>query len=232
MLFIIFILGALLGSSMGAFIHRRENIKDFIFGRSHCESCHYTIPLYLNIPLISYVLLRGKCRNCKEKIPLVVPAYEAVTAVVFCLLYLKYGISGLFLIRAVQSVVLLTISFTDLRSKEVYTLDIFALFVLELVHNLAFDSDLIMPFVNMVLLLVVYYSIYKLSSAMGEADVLLGAVSGFFAKDLLGAFAVFRNAFVLASIFSIILLVFRRKNLKDDIAFCPYIAMSILGVML
>ncbi len=232
MIFVIFIAGTFIGSLIGAFIYRRENIKDFIYGRSHCESCHYTIPLYLNVPVVSYILLRGKCRNCKEKIPLATPAYEVVTAVVFCLLYLKYEISTLFFIRVIQSILLLLISFTDLKHKEVYIIDILALFILELIHNLIFKSVLVIPLANMMMLLIVYYSIYKLSDAMGEADVLLGALSGFFAKDLFSAFAVFRNAFVLASIFSIILIIFNKKDLRDDIAFCPYISMSIFGVML
>lgn len=170
--------------------------------------------------------------NCKEKIPFIIPIYEVTTALVFYLLYLKYDISTRFLIRAIQSIILLIISFTDLKHREVYTADIFLLFILELVYNLIYKLDLMVAFVSMILLLIVYYSIYKLSGAMGEADVLIGAVSGFFAKGLSSAFVVFRNTFVLAAVCSIVFILLKRKNFKDDIAFCPYIAISIFGVML
>jgi len=58
----------MIGSFLNVIIHRLPLSEDIIFKRSHCPSCHKNIPWYLNLPLVGYILLLGKCRSCKEPI--------------------------------------------------------------------------------------------------------------------------------------------------------------------
>ncbi len=217
---------------MGCFIHKRENIRDFLVGRSRCESCNYVIPFYLNVPVISYLILRGRCKNCGDRISIFIFLYEIVTAFAFLLLYLKYKLSLEFIIRSVQTLILLLISFTDFREKKVYTVDILALAVIELMYLLIFKSDISKYIFSALILLSIYYLIYKLSGSMGEADVLLGAVSGLFCKSYLEVFYIFRNTFILAALVGVFLILIGKKSRKDELAFCPYICLSIFGVIL
>lgn len=227
-----FILGGIIGSTIGAFIYRRDDLKSFVYGRSMCESCKSPIKFYDNIPIISYILLKGKCRNCNSKISIWIFIYEFITALVFYVLYKSYGLNVNLLIRLIEYILLLIISFTDLKFKMVYIADIFLLFFVEFVYKFLNGLSLKSSLLMCVFLGVIYLIIYLLTHAMGEADIILGAVSGFFCTDLLMAFEVFKSTFILGAIFSIIMIFLKLKDRKDEIAFCPYIAMSIFMVII
>lgn len=90
---IIFILGAIMGSFLNVCIHRMPKSESVVWPRSHCPKCKKRIPAYDNIPFISFILLRGRCRICNEKISLRYPLVELLTALVFLLFFMRYGLS-------------------------------------------------------------------------------------------------------------------------------------------
>ena len=63
-----FILGTLIGSFLNVVIFRFPNNESIITPRSHCRNCKKNIPFYLNIPILSYIILKGKCQSCKTMI--------------------------------------------------------------------------------------------------------------------------------------------------------------------
>jgi leader peptidase (prepilin peptidase) / N-methyltransferase len=77
------IFGALIGSFLNVVIHRVPNDESIVFPNSRCPSCGATIAFYDNIPVLSYALLGGKCRGCKEHISFRYPAVELLTAATF-----------------------------------------------------------------------------------------------------------------------------------------------------
>lgn len=85
---IVFMLGLVIGSFLGAYTYRWPRSIKISEGRSFCPSCKSKISWYDNIPLLSFVLLGGKCRNCKKKISLRYPSIESVTALLFTTIYL------------------------------------------------------------------------------------------------------------------------------------------------
>lgn len=232
MIYLIFIIGAIMGSCMGAFISRRDNIKSFIFGRSECESCGKRIKFYNNIPIFSYIFLKGRCRDCNEKIDFSIFLIEIFTAIISSILYKKYGLGLQFYLRILQAYLLILIAFTDIRFKYIYSLDAYLVFFLELIYKYINNLEITRPIVAVLFLLVIYYLIHKFSGAMGSGDVILGAVSGFFASDLFQAFIILRNSFIIAAIFSLIFVAIGYKERKDQIAFCPYITIAIMEVIL
>jgi leader peptidase (prepilin peptidase) / N-methyltransferase len=88
---IFFVLGSMVGSFLNVCIHRLSLGESIVSPPSHCPHCKYTIPWYLNIPLVTWLYLRAKCRNCGAPIS---PRYflvELLTAVVFLGCWLEYG---------------------------------------------------------------------------------------------------------------------------------------------
>jgi len=81
---------------------------------SHCPHCNEPIKFYDNIPIISYMILRGKCRSCKNRISLRYPVVEALTGLMAVALFMKYGPTVQFLLLLLFSSALLIITFIDL----------------------------------------------------------------------------------------------------------------------
>ena len=86
----VFLFGACVGSFLNVCIYRLPKDKCIVGPRSFCPECKKTIKWYDNLPLLSYILLKGKCRFCKVKIFLRYPIVELITAVLFCVLYFSH----------------------------------------------------------------------------------------------------------------------------------------------
>ncbi len=89
----IFILGLIVGSFLNVCIVRLPQEKSIVFPGSHCTKCKKPIAWHDNIPLVSYILLGGKCRFCKEKFSFLYFFVELVTGIVFLLFYLYFGLT-------------------------------------------------------------------------------------------------------------------------------------------
>src|SRR2546426_6368092 len=77
------VLGAMIGSFLNVVIHRLPREQSIVFPNSTCPRCHAKIKAYDNIPILSFVILRGQCRACGARISARYPAVEAVTALLF-----------------------------------------------------------------------------------------------------------------------------------------------------
>ena len=113
--FISFVIGSIVGSFYNVCIYRLPNDLDVVSKSSFCTSCKYKIPFYLNIPIISYILNFGKCKNCKNKISISYLIVEVLTATLFVYAYMLYGISFNSLAFIIFYSGLLIIFFTDLK---------------------------------------------------------------------------------------------------------------------
>jgi prepilin signal peptidase PulO-like enzyme (type II secretory pathway) len=85
---LVFALGAAIGSFLNVLVYRTQKGKDWVKGRSVCEHCGRLIPWYQNIPLFSYIFLRGKCANCGKRIGLIHPLIELLTGSLFLWWYI------------------------------------------------------------------------------------------------------------------------------------------------
>jgi len=113
--FISFVIGSIVGSFYNVCIYRLPNDLDVVSKSSFCTSCKYKIPFYLNIPIISYILNFGKCKNCKNKISISYLVVEVLTASLFVYAYMLYGISFNSLAFIIFYSGLLIIFFTDFK---------------------------------------------------------------------------------------------------------------------
>jgi leader peptidase (prepilin peptidase)/N-methyltransferase len=113
-LFFLFSLGAIVGSFLNVCIVRLPKRESLIRPSSHCPHCNEPIRFYDNIPIISYILLAGKCRHCKNRISLRYPVVEGLTGLMTVALFMRYGPTVEFLLLLLFSAALLVITFIDL----------------------------------------------------------------------------------------------------------------------
>jgi leader peptidase (prepilin peptidase) / N-methyltransferase len=112
---IIVILGLITGSFLNVCISRIPEEESIVYPPSHCPKCRIKLGFLDLIPLLSYLMLRGRCRYCGEKISVRYPVVEALTAALFLMIYLKSGLSVQFAYLLIFSVLLILISFIDLE---------------------------------------------------------------------------------------------------------------------
>ncbi len=84
-------LGLIVGSYLNVVIHRLPREESTLFPRSRCPSCGAAIAAYDNVPVVSYLWLRGRCRSCKTRISARYPAIEALTGALFLACFLRFG---------------------------------------------------------------------------------------------------------------------------------------------
>ncbi len=93
-----FVFGACIGSFLNVVVYRSERGESWVGGRSHCDECDKPVAWFDNIPLLSYVMLRGRCRHCKKNISMAHPVVEAL----FGFLFMWWWILGSFAFRLTE----------------------------------------------------------------------------------------------------------------------------------
>jgi len=106
---IVFIFGIVVGSFLNVCIYRLPKKESIVVGSSHCMKCGNKIKRYDLIPVLSYLILRGKCRYCKEKISLQYPCIELINGVAYFCLYVWLGLTVWFGLFAIVFSVLLVL---------------------------------------------------------------------------------------------------------------------------
>lgn len=109
-----FIFGSLIGSFLNVCIYRIPRQVSIVWPSSRCPSCGQPIRAWDNIPILSYLMLGGRCRNCRAKIPYRYPVVEALNAVFYLILLWRFGPDWSFLVYALFCSALIVITFIDL----------------------------------------------------------------------------------------------------------------------
>ncbi len=110
---IVFIFGAVIGSFLNVCIYRISRSKSIVKPGSYCPNCEKPIKFYDNIPIVSYILLGGKCRNCGIKISTRYPFVELITAVIYVMIYRKWGLTYQMLVPMFFVSLLIVVTFID-----------------------------------------------------------------------------------------------------------------------
>ena len=109
------ILGGIWGSFANVCIHRLPKEQSVVKGRSYCPSCKKEIKWFDNIPIISFIFLRGKCKNCKEKIKPTYFIVEILSIFNFFVIYYFFGLTITTLLLMILSIFFIIIFFIDLK---------------------------------------------------------------------------------------------------------------------
>ncbi|MEZ5425661.1 MAG: prepilin peptidase [Pyrinomonadaceae bacterium] len=108
-----FVVGAIVGSFLNVVIHRIPREESVVFPNSACPKCQKPIKPYDNIPILSWLILGGKCRNCKNPISPRYPAVEFLNAILFCLVFWQIGFNPFLPVALIFSASILALVFID-----------------------------------------------------------------------------------------------------------------------
>jgi leader peptidase (prepilin peptidase)/N-methyltransferase len=114
---LVFLFGLVIGSFLNVCIVRLPEDESIVKPGSRCPSCKKPIQPYDNIPVVSWVLLRGRCRHCKERISAWYPAVELLTALIFVWCYRAFGVSVESLKWVFFACLVVVLTVTDLRTR-------------------------------------------------------------------------------------------------------------------
>src|SRR3989338_5492141 len=114
---IAFIFGSIVGSFLNVCIHRMPQNESVVWPRSHCPNCKKRIPGYDNVPFFSFLALRGRCRYCREKIPLRYPLVELITGIAFASFFGRYALSYDFFVYTLFASLLIIATFIDIKQR-------------------------------------------------------------------------------------------------------------------
>jgi leader peptidase (prepilin peptidase)/N-methyltransferase len=113
------VFGLALGSFLNVSIVRLPSKKSILVPRSHCPLCKHPIRWFDNIPLLSYVLLGGRCRDCHARISPLYAIVEALTALLLVATFHRFGLSPEFVKYSALVMMLIVLIFTDLRQRRI-----------------------------------------------------------------------------------------------------------------
>ncbi len=133
--------GLALGSFLNVVAARVPRRRSIVRPPSACMSCEREIRWYDNVPLVSYAVLRGRCRHCQERIPLIYPAVELVTAVLIAGCVLAFGLSAKAAVAAFFCAVLVAVSAIDLEHRIIPNRIVLPAAVVVLAANTALDPS-------------------------------------------------------------------------------------------
>ncbi|MDD4705652.1 MAG: prepilin peptidase [Bacilli bacterium] len=232
MIIFIFVFGLLLGSFYNVVGIRLLKNESIVKPRSHCPKCQHQLSWYENIPVISYIFLLGKCKNCKQKISLMYPAMELLTAILFTVSYLLFGFSGEFFIAIIISSLVVLIFITD--SKDMIILDeaIIASGILIFIVKIIFEGIIAaLASISYGFLIFIFIFSFMLfgniifkKESLGGGDIKLSFIAGMVLGIPLGIFYVILGSF-LAFPYAIYVSI---KNEDGILPFGPFLAISLL----
>lgn len=135
---VVFVFGAAIGSFLNVVIYRVPNELSVVSPNSACPNCKSAIKPYDNIPILSWLILGGKCRNCKEPIAWRYPAVELLTAVVFAVVYWQVGFTPYLGVALAFSAAMISLVFIDAEHMILPNVITYPMFVIALIVRVVF----------------------------------------------------------------------------------------------
>jgi prepilin signal peptidase PulO-like enzyme (type II secretory pathway) len=239
MILFVFLLGIVAGSFLSVITYRVPRQIGFVTDRSRCPKCGKEILWFDNIPLLSYFLLKGKCRECKTTIPLRYLALEAVTGVLFVLGYLRWENIGLFsglgiialgiifiLVSLVVAVAVVDMEYQIIPDSFVYTL--LGISFLAVLPNTGFYFYVFAGLAASMFLLFLHYITKGKGMGLGDVKLALplGMVLGF-----PGIITWLFLSFTTGAVVGVTMLMLGRAEFGRHIPFGPFLVFSFLAVL-
>lgn len=244
---IIFLLGLALGSFANCLLWRLYK-EEKINGRSYCPNCRHDISWYDNIPLLSYLFLRGRCRHCHLHISWQYPIVELAMGLLFVFFWwqqfdfsifsyeqvfislssLSFCLNIVYLFLATW--VLLSVLVFDWRFYLISTILVWPAIVLFVILNILMGASVLNLFLGMVLAAAFFLLQFVLTrgKGLGEGDIWLGVLLGsIFSQTSSLLFSIF-SAYILGSLFGLFLIILNRKSWGSKLPLGVFLALGAL----
>lgn len=229
---LIIIIGLILGSFLNVVIYRLPRGISIVKPGSFCTSCNSPIKWYDNVPVLSFIILKGKCRNCKKPISLRYPTVEILTAFVLFLVYKKFYFSFQFFGSVIFSLALIALAFIDLEHKilpDKITLSGFVFFLFYSFSNPSkkiWDSlgGALVGAGSLLLIYLLYYFVRK-EEGLGFGDIKMMLMVGVF-LGISKTFLTLIIASFLGSIVGLLIAVIMKKGMKYALPFGVFLSIG------
>jgi len=232
------VFGLLFGSFLNVCISRLPAGESVVTPRSRCPSCRTLIEWYDNIPVLSYLVLGGKCRKCKTKISALYPAVEVATSAAFVTVAVAFGDEpGLLLSRLVFTALLIVLFGTDLQTQRLPNVLTYSGVIAGLVFSVFLPpyvvDSLIGAVVGAAVLLLVRaaWKLWKGVDAMGLGDVKMLAMVGAFLGWRQVPVVLFL-ASVAGAVIGVGLTVLRGRSMQSKLPFGTFLALAAFAASL
>ena len=228
----IFLIGICVGSFLNVLVFRTHDERSVMRGRSKCIKCEVPIAWYDLIPILSYILLRQRCRKCKSSISWQYPLVELVTGLLFVVVFLvhldKLTLVDPVLIRDLIFTIFLIVLFVyDLKYQ--LLLDRFTIpaMIVALLINLFLGVSIWSMLVGAIVIGGFFLVQWLLSKGkwIGDGDIRMGALMGLMLGLTQGLVALFL-AYILGALIGIVLIVSKKARMKTQIPFGTFLALA------
>lgn len=247
---ILFLVGAALGSFLNVVIYRTVRDESWVYGRSHCEHCMKQIHWYDNIPVVSFLILRARCRHCREPLSFSHPVVETLTGIMLVWWYW----AGSFFFQLTQrpfqtlqplfwlfvGLLLVAIFFADLLYYLIPDLLVGLLLGLTILYRVVLVSfgimqvgDLVLAVVGLVLSVAFFGALWLFTrgKGMGLGDVkLVAPLALLVGWPMIGVMLVV--AFTSGAVVGLVMLALKRKKLGQVIPFGPFLVGATLVTLI
>jgi leader peptidase (prepilin peptidase)/N-methyltransferase len=232
-----FVFGAVVGSFLNVCIFRLPEDLSIVFPSSHCFSCKKPVAFYDNIPIVSFILLQARCRNCKTPLSYQYPLVELLTGLAALACIVKWGITlnalSIFLFVAA----LIVITFIDFAHKiipDVISLPgiLYGLLIALVLPKITFLDSLLGALLgggSLLLVAGVYYLLTK-QEGMGLGDVKLLAMMGAFLGWQSILFIIMIGSFT-GAVIGIAVMLIKQKDRRYAIPFGPFLSLGAVGYL-
>ena len=230
--FILFIFGICIGSFLNVCIYRLPHSKSIVYPPSACPGCDTPIRSYDNIPILSFLLLRGKCRTCKTVISIRYPLIELMVGLFAVYAYLKFGLTLEALILFVFIASLVVITFIDIDYRIIP--DVISLPGIPI----GFAASFFLPAITYkeslagilagggsLLLVAWIYNLITKKEGMGGGDIKLLAMIGAFVGWKGVLLTIFLSS-AIGTLCGLLVMLRSGKNMKLAIPFGPFLAIG------
>lgn len=236
MIILLFIFGLVMGSFYTVIGLRCPKNESIVKPRSHCESCNHVLKWYELIPVLSWIIQKGKCRQCHAKLSIVYPVIELLTASLFALAYILYGIEYEFFAMIIISSLLVIIFVSDFKYLVILDGPLLVSSLLILILKCFFfnGKTVLFSFISgavlfcfMLIIRIIGDRVFKTES-LGGGDIKLACFFGFvlgirlsFIALVLGCFLAFPYA-----------LYYVIRNKQKEVPFGPFLITGLLIIFI
>lgn len=233
MALLFFIYGIVIGSFLNVCIYRIPKEESIIVTSSHCTCCLSKIKFYDLIPLVSYIILRGKCRNCGNKISIKYPVIELITGILYLLVYEVYGLSFISFKYIIMISFLIVISMIDYETQDVYIITTYPCIFIGILlsvggryyFNENISNDLLGLLVSVIS--IGFIVLITKGKGMGAGDIEIAAICGIY-LGLQNFVVTLFLAFIIGAIYGVVLIILKSRKRKEPIAFGPFLFLGAL----
>lgn len=226
---LVFVYGIIIGSFLNVCIYRIPKGESIAYPPSHCGKCSTRLRAKDLIPIISYILLGGKCRYCGQEVSKRYLLVELFTGVLFLLLYCTYGLNFIFIKYCVASLIMIVIGLIDLDTMEVYSnvtkVGILSGLLFLTLEVWRYKGDLVSCIIGVLISASIFFILVYGAGGMGAGDIEIAVIGSLFLQWKLTVFMLV-TCFIIGGIIGVVLLSMKKVKKGDMIPFGPCLSIA------